>query len=84
MTYKQSVEIVERLNDLGRRDYEAVPGNYVPHADITEYDSAKVADIYVLPPFGENKDNTTYYALAAGITFILGTGVIFIKRRIIG
>jgi len=81
MTYKQSVEIVERLNEVGRRDYEAVPGNYVPHADITEYDSAKVEDIYILPPFGEDMQN--YFVYAIGATALLGVGVIFIRRKIV-
>lgn len=81
LNYKQSVEIVERLNDLGRRDYIGVPGNYSPHSDITEYDSAKVADVVILNPFGENMQ--TYFGLAIGLVAILGVGVIFIKRKIL-
>ena len=82
LQYKQSVEIVEKLNELGRRDYEAVPGNYVPHSDIEEHDSAKVEDVVILNPFGENMQ--VYYWLATGLAIIFATGVIFIKRKIIG
>ena len=80
MSYNNAVEIVERLNDLGRRDYIGVPGNYVPFEEITEYDSAKADNISIMPPFGGGQP--TYYALIAGCIFILGAGVVFIKRKI--
>lgn len=82
LEYKQSVEIVERLNDAGRRDYVAVPGNYSPHSNITEYDSAKVADIVILNPFGENKQNTYMIWITAAMVAMIG-GVIFIKRKVL-
>lgn len=80
MSYNNAVEIVERLNELGRRDYIGVPGNYVPFEEITEYDSAKADNISIMPPFGGGEK--TYYALIAGCIFILGAGIVFIKRKV--
>lgn len=80
LSYNNAVEIVERLNDLGRRDYIGVPGNYMSFEEIDEYDSAKAANISVLNPFGEG--DRVYYALIAGCIFILGVGIVFIKRKV--
>jgi len=83
LSYNTSVEIVERLNDLGRRDYVGVPGNYLSFDEITEYDSAKAKNVTVLNPFGLANDNTVYIALIAGCVLILGAGIIFIKRKVL-
>lgn len=86
LSYNNAVEIVERLHELGRRDYNhdgngAVPGNYLSFEEITEYDSAKAENISVLNPFGGGT-NKVYYALIAGCIFILGAGIVFIKRKV--
>ena len=83
LSYNTAVEIVERINDLGRRDYIGVPGNYVSFEEITEYDSAKAENITILNPFGMANDNTVYIALIAGCVFILGAGIVFIKRKVL-
>ncbi len=85
LSYNNAVEIVERLHELGRRDYNydsngAVPGDYVPFEEITEYDSAMAANISILNPFGEG--HRTYYALIVGCIVILGAGIVFIKRKV--
>lgn len=85
LSYNNAVEIVERLNELGRRDYNydgngAVPGNYVSFEDITEYDSAKAENLAILNPFGDGQK--IYYSLIVGCVIILGAGIIFIKRKV--
>lgn len=82
LTYKNSAEIVQRLNDLGRRDYIAVSGNYLPHdTNITEYDAATAEKIIILPPFGENHSN--YYVITIVSIVIIGVGIVFIRKRIL-
>lgn len=82
LTYKNSTEIVERLSDVGRRDYIALPGNYLPHdKDITEYDAAVAERITILPPFGENHSN--YYVIAIVSVVILGVGIVFIRKKVL-
>jgi len=83
LSYNTAVEIVERINELGRRDYIGVPGNYVSFDEITEYDSAKPENVTILNPFGLANDKTVYFALIAGCVFILGAGIVFIKRKVL-
>lgn len=87
LTFKNSTEIVERLNDLGRRDYIGVTGNYIPHAEITEYDSAKTEDILILNPLGKtistSQNVVTYYIVAIISLIIVTGGIVFIKRRVL-
>lgn len=60
LNYNNAVEIVERISDVGRRDYIGVPGNYVPFEDITEYDSARAENISILNPFGLGRTYFNY------------------------
>ena len=82
--YENSIEIVERLNAVGRRDYIAVVGNYMPHDEnITEYDADVAEDVIVMPPFGEDKDYTFYIVLGISSIIVLMAGVVFIKRKVL-
>ena len=84
LKYNTAVEIVERLHDLGRRDYIGVPGDYMPFQAITEYDSAKADGIVILNPLGDGDiDIKTYFGVIIGSIIILASGVIFIKRRVL-
>lgn len=84
LLYKNSAEIVERLNDVGRRDYIAVTGNYMPHDENSqEYDSVFTEDVVILPPFGQNMNYVLYIIIALGCTLIIVAGVLFIKRKVL-
>ena len=83
LLYKNSAEIVERLNDVGRRDYIAVTGNYIPHDENSkEYDSVYAEDVVILPPFGQDMNYVLYICIALGATLIIAIGVVFIKKKV--
>lgn len=84
LLYKNSTEIVERLNAVGRRDYIAVTGNYKPHDENSqEYDSVYSEDVVILPPFGQDMNYVLYIIIALGATLIVVAGVLFIKRKVL-
>ena len=84
LLYKNSVEIVERLNAVGRRDYKVITGNYIPQSEeITEYDSAIAEKVTILPPFGKDKDYIKYIIIAISAATVFVAGVIFIRKKVI-
>lgn len=84
LQYKNSTEIVERLNAVGRRDYQAKVGNYMPHYEkAIEYDSEFAEDVIILPPFGENRNYIPYVLLAISGTLIFIIGVVFIRKKVV-
>jgi len=82
LTYDNSSEIVERLSDVGRRDYSTKTGNYEPHdKEYTELDGALAERVMILPPFGENYSN--YFVIAIVSVIVLGAGIVFIRKKVI-
>lgn len=83
LDYKNSTEIVERLNAVGRRDYKAIAGNYAPHnEEITEYDSAIAENVILLPPFGNDRGYVLYILIALVSGVILVAGIQFIRKKV--
>lgn len=76
LSYSNKVEIVSRLNEVGRRDEESIPGNYVPLSKVTEPDTG-IADVTITDPTGETR---IYYGLGIGAGILLIVGIVLIKR----
>jgi len=84
LVYKNSAEIVERLNQVGRRDYQIVTGNYQPHnREVIEYDSTVAKDIIILQPFGANRNYVLYIVIILSSALILTGGIIFIRKKVL-
>lgn len=53
--YQNAVEIISYKNAIGRVDRSATPGTYNPNLNVTndnEHDSAKAAEVSIIPPTG--------------------------------
>ena len=84
LTYENAVEISRRLNEVGRRDYNGVPGNYVPFEEPKERDSALASQVIILPPFGSANETRMYYIIGAISAIILAGGIVLIKKKVLG
>ena len=92
LTYNNSVEIVERKNVAGRRDYIGVPGNYEPNTRpigmdpstresiMEEYDSSIAPEIVITKPTGETQ---IYYIIGGIVLAVLASGIILIKKFVL-
>ena len=83
LTYENAVEISRRLNEVGRRDYNGVPGNYVPFEEPKERDSALASQVIILPPFGSADETRMYYIIGVISAIILATGIVLIKKKVL-
>lgn len=86
LDYSNIAEILQYSNTVGRRDMDAIPGNQEPNADPDkdefEYDTDFTERIIITPPTGENK--SFYYVISAIVLVILTTGIVLIKRKVLG
>ncbi len=93
LKYTNMTEIVEIENDVGRRDYGAIPGNQKLDEQPREHDTSGASrsddmglyrpdgEIIITPPTGDTK---IYYVLAAGIAVLALAGVVLIKKFVLG
>ncbi len=79
LSYDNNVEIVSRINGVGRRDEASIPGNYVPHDGPTEPDTGE-ATVTITDPTGQNK---VYYGLAITVGIIVAIGIVLIQKKIL-
>ncbi|MBR1802737.1 MAG: hypothetical protein IJ777_02035 [Clostridia bacterium] len=82
MEYNNTAEIVKISNDVGRRMAFSVQGNQNPTQPISEIDSARAEKVVILPPFG-NLHTYLYIGLGATIAILLGTSIVFIKKKVL-
>lgn len=80
LTYENSLEIVQRSNGAGRRDYNGVPGNYVPNTISVEHDSSVSRKIEVTIPLGQQR---IYYVLIGSVLILALGGVVAIKKLVL-
>lgn len=78
--YLNEVEIVQRSNSGGRRDEEAVPGNYIPGDKTPNERDNWDTDLVITRPTGKAR---TYYGLIFISAVILGIGVLGIKKFVL-
>lgn len=78
--YLNEVEIVQRSNSGGRRDEEAIPGNYIPGEKTPNERDNWDTDLVITPPTGKAK---TYYGLIFISAVILGIGILGIKKFVL-
>lgn len=86
LDYSNMAEILQYSNTVGRRDMDAIPGNQDPNADTEkkefEYDTDFTERIIITPPTGESK--AIYYVISTIGLVILFTGIVLIKRKVLG
>lgn len=78
--FSNSAEVVKINSQAGRRDYETIPGNYVPYSKVTEDDSAKTGSTAITPPLGQER---IYYVITVVAAGILIGGIILIKKKVL-
>lgn len=79
--FSNSAEVVKINSQAGRRDYDTIPGNYVPYNEPDEDDCAKTGTTAITPPFGQDG---IYYVIAIISAGIIITGIILIKKKVLG
>ena len=81
LNYSNKVEIVSRINEVGRKDEESIPGNYEPQSDDNlEPDTGK-ANATITDPTGETR---IYYSLGIGAAILFIAGIVLIKKFVLG
>lgn len=80
LVYQNCAEIVEIYSAAGRRDYDSVPGNYIPYSEDTEPDSDLTGTTTIIPPTGQNR---IYYVIAIISATIIIVGVVLIKKKVL-
>lgn len=82
--YSNCAEIIEVYSGPGRRDYETIPGNYVPYdtseANNKEEDAQLTGTSVITPPLGEGR---IYYVIAIVSATIIIAGIIIIKKKVL-
>lgn len=79
--FSNSAEVVKINSQAGRRDYATIPGNYIPYSEPDEDDCAKTGTTAITPPFGQDG---IYYVIAIISAGIIITGIILIKKKVLG
>ncbi len=78
LVYTNYVEIVVRGNILGRRSYTQIPGNFRPISKINFETDSDISDsVTILPPFGENRNNSLKYIVSILALIII---TVFLSR----
>lgn len=82
LMYVNRAEIVGRSNEVGRRDEQSTPGNYIPRNNDQETNTSSEGDtdeaeIMITPPEGQVR---TYYEVWIGAIALLAIGIVLIKK----
>lgn len=91
LRYTNLTEIVEIVNEFGRYDKDATPGNQRTDLNPTEHDAAGATrytdpehkpdtEVVVTPPTGSNYNYYTYIIIGIELAAILLVGVIIVKK----
>ncbi len=81
LVYSNCAEIIQIFSGAGRRDYDIIPGNYVPYEDPKEPDEKWTGTSTVTPPLGENR--AVYIVLPIISIGIVIIGIILIKKKVL-
>ena len=81
LNYVNEVEIISRINEVGRRDEESIPGNYVPGSGDKEGDTG-VSEVTMYNPTGD-EGNTIYYIVGIVASIMLVTGIVLIQKKVL-
>ena len=79
LSFENSLEIVQRSNEAGRRAYRGIPGNYIPNSESEEVDNVQSRQVNITKPLGGGIPE--YYVIGAIICIVIAGGIIFIKRK---
>ena len=82
---ENNAEIIQVTRNNGGASLITTPGNYVPGEETTyEEDDAMSQNITVTPPTGLISDYIAYVTLAISSLGILISGIILIKKYVLG
>ena len=79
LSFENSLEIVQRSNEAGRRAYRGIPGNYVPNSESDELDNVQSRQVNITKPLGGKAE---YYVIGAIVCIVIAGGIILIIRKI--
>lgn len=80
LTFDNYIE-VNKLD--GRVPEDSTPGNLVPGDSTTHESDDDEVTIVITGPTGENKDYVQYIVLGTITLIILGTGIVFVKKKVL-
>ncbi len=86
--FSNCAELTQIVTSAGRRDYDTVPGDYVPYERLNKDnpDKDKQADAFltgttaITPPLGEGR---FYYVIAIVSATIILVGIVLIKKKVL-
>lgn len=79
--YSNCAEIIEVYSGAGRRDYNTIPGNYVPYENSDdEHDASLTGEAVITPPLGESR---IYYVITIISATIVIAGIVLIKKKVL-
>ena len=80
LSFENSLEIVQRSNEAGRRAYRGIPGNYVPNSESDELDNVQSRQVNITKPLGGG--TAGYFVIGAIVCIVIAGGIILIIRKI--
>ena len=84
ITLNNETEIIKLDKTGGSRIINITPGNYVPGQMPQEPDTDVAEEVIVTPSTGANLAYVLPVALGIGLLAILGTGIVLIKKKVLG
>lgn len=82
--FSNCAEMVQVTTTAGRRDYNTIPGDYVPYdtseANKKQEDAFLTGTTAITPPLGEGR---FYYVIAIVSATIILAGIILIKKKVL-
>ena len=78
--YRNDVEIIQYSNSGGRRNEQAIPGNYIPEDESTSEQDTWYTEAIITRPTGQAR---IYYILGFAIGAMLICGIVLIKKFVL-
>lgn len=78
--FSNCAEIVHLYSAPGRRDYNSIPGNYIPYDIPPEDDADRTGTTSITPPLGQER---IYYVIIAISATIIIVGIVLIKKKVL-
>lgn len=82
--FSNCAELVKITTTAGRRDYETIPGDYVPYdtseANKKQQDAFLTGSTLITPPLGEGR---FYYVITIVSASIILVGIVLIKKKVL-
>ena len=83
ISLNNETEIIKLEKPNGGGDVPSTPGNFVPGKDPKEPDESTSETVIITPNTGSNRNFIIPISIGLVALVILGTGIIFIKKKIL-